>query len=152
MSGTVSTSIDVAADPTTVWRMVADVTRMGEWSDETTACTWTKGATGPTLGATFTGRNRRGWHRWSTRCTVTAAAKGDVFAFLVSSVGLPVATWKYDMVASGTGCTVTETWTDHRPLVVKLAGRAMTGRPHMADDNLVSMRATLAALKVAAEQ
>jgi uncharacterized protein YndB with AHSA1/START domain len=152
MSDTADTSAEIAAAPDAVWQMIADVTRMSEWSDENTGAVWTKGSTGPELGARFKGTNRNGRYRWSTQCVVTTSDPGHRFAFRVSSLGLPVATWDYAVAATGTGCTVTETWTDHRPGVVKIIGRAVTGRPHAAEDNLVSMKATLANLKIAAER
>lgn len=150
MSDTASASTEIAAPPDTVWRMIADVTRMGEWSDESTGV-WTRGATGPGPGARFTGKNRNGRHRWSTQCVVTACDPGHRFAFDVSSVGLAVATWDYVITSNATGCTVTETWTDNRSGLLKVVGRALTGRPHNAEDNLRSMETTLANLKASAE-
>jgi ribosome-associated toxin RatA of RatAB toxin-antitoxin module len=49
-------SIIVACPPDTVYDMVADVTRMGEWSPICRACWWDEGQ-GPRAGAWFTGRN-----------------------------------------------------------------------------------------------
>lgn len=63
MSESVSGSALVEAPPETVWALVADVTRMGEWSPETVRCTWVDGATGPELGAAFKGDNKRGLAR-----------------------------------------------------------------------------------------
>jgi hypothetical protein len=40
-------SIDVAAPPDKIYELVADITRMGEWSPECVRCAWTKGASGP---------------------------------------------------------------------------------------------------------
>lgn len=33
--------------PEKAWSLLADITRMGEWSPETTVAVWRKGATGP---------------------------------------------------------------------------------------------------------
>jgi hypothetical protein len=37
------------------WALIADITRMGDWSPETTSAVWRGGATGPALGARFRG-------------------------------------------------------------------------------------------------
>ena len=60
-------STEIAASPEVVYDLVADITRMGEWSPECYQCTWSKGATGPAVarGAgpwADQGRaDRRGW-------------------------------------------------------------------------------------------
>ena len=72
----VQVSAQVPAPPAQVWGMVAEVTRMGEWSPETTSCRWIRGASGPAVGAKFKGTNKKGFRRWSTTCTVTAADPG----------------------------------------------------------------------------
>ena len=46
----------VACPPDTLYNMVSDVTRMGEWSPICRACWWDEGQ-GPRAGAWFTGRN-----------------------------------------------------------------------------------------------
>ena len=52
----------VAADgrpPAEVWDLVSDVTRIGEFSPETFEARWTRGSTGPEVGATFKGHVKR---------------------------------------------------------------------------------------------
>ena len=75
MSDEVSVSRDIAAPAEKVWAMVADVTRMPEWSPENTGCTWRGGATGPTTGAKFRGSNRVGKRSWKTDAVVTASRR-----------------------------------------------------------------------------
>jgi hypothetical protein len=58
----------VAAPVDVVWRVVADVTRTGEWSHECREVAWLRGATHAQPGARFRGRNRSGWLRWSRTC------------------------------------------------------------------------------------
>jgi hypothetical protein len=101
-----SESIEILAPSEQVWRMVADVTRVGEWSPETVSAEWLGGAQGPAVGARFKGRNKRRGS-WSTTCTVTAATSGREFAF---SVGKGETTWRYDLVPAGDGCRVTESF------------------------------------------
>jgi hypothetical protein len=76
-----SESIMVIAPPETVWDLVADVTRMGEWSPETTAAWWLGEATTARVGVRFKGRNKRQM-RWATTCEVTAADRGSRFSFV----------------------------------------------------------------------
>lgn len=146
-------SIDVAAGPATLYEMVSDVTRMGEWSPENVGCTWMGGAAGPAVGARFKGKNQRGWRRWSTVNEVVEAEPGRAFAFRTSSFGLKVAVWRYRFDgddAAGT-CTVTESWTDERGALITVGGKLATGVGDRASHNREGMQQTLAAVKAAAE-
>jgi len=141
----------VNASPETVWNLVTDVTRMGEWSPEATGATWVKGATGPAVGARFKGTNRNGGKTWSTNGKVVVAAPGRVFAFEVTSGPFAVATWRYSIEAGDNGCIVTETWIDQRNGLVKRLGKMASGVSDRADHNRRSMEETLAALAATAE-
>ena len=57
--------VEVIADAPieSVWRVIADVTRTGEWSHECLHVDWLGGATAAAPGARFRGRNRLGWLR-----------------------------------------------------------------------------------------
>jgi hypothetical protein len=59
-----------------VWRVVADVTRTGEWSHETGQVDWLDGADGPAPGVRFRGRNQVRRLRWSRTCEVLAVEPG----------------------------------------------------------------------------
>jgi uncharacterized protein YndB with AHSA1/START domain len=59
--------------PESVWAVVADVTRVGEWSGECHGCAWEGGASGPVVGARFRGHNRRGRLRWTRLNEIVAA-------------------------------------------------------------------------------
>src|SRR5438270_13263418 len=107
----VSVEEHVQAAPDKLYELVSDVTRMGEWSPETTSCKWLGGATDPAVGARFRGSNRSGWRRWSTTCTVVEADPGRAFAFEVKVGPFPVAKWTYEFAAEGQGSRVTERWT-----------------------------------------
>jgi hypothetical protein len=149
--GEVSVSTEVAADAGTVWRMVSDVTRMGEWSPETTSCRWLGGAAGPRVGARFRGTNRYQFRRWSTTCTVTAADEGRRFAFSVSWGPFPISDWSYAINPAGGACTVTETWLDRRPAWMRAAAVPLMGVVDRGEHNRAGMVATLDAVKAAAE-
>lgn len=117
----VSDSIEIDADPMTIYRELADPSRMGRWSPENLG-TAAPGRGPLTVGDEFVGRNRRGPGRWSTACTVIAAAPGKRFAFRVHRIGVrrpllrgAIATWSYALEPVGAGRSrVTETWQDDR--------------------------------------
>ncbi|HRW36457.1 MAG TPA: SRPBCC family protein, partial [Aquihabitans sp.] len=63
-----SVTVHMDASPADVWALVADVTRIGEFSPETFEAEWLDGATEPAVGARFRGhvkRNGRGPIYWS---------------------------------------------------------------------------------------
>lgn len=65
--------INVNAPAEDIWRVISDVTRIGEWSGECLKCEWAGPTAGPVAGARFKGVNRRGWVRWSTQNEVDVA-------------------------------------------------------------------------------
>jgi hypothetical protein len=89
-----------------VYRVVSDVTRMGEWSPETTKCEWLDGATSPAVGTRFKGSNKRGWITWSTKPAVVVADPGREFAFDVDTD----VRWTYRFAAEGAGTNLTESF------------------------------------------
>jgi uncharacterized protein YndB with AHSA1/START domain len=151
MSADVSVTREIAAPPERVFEMVSELSRMGEWSPENTGGKWLGGASGPTMGAKFKGTNKSGRHRWSTLVTVTRCEPGRAFEFEVSSMGLKVARWGYDIEPNGTGCTVTEHWTDRRGRLLATMGPVVSGSDHSGEFNRAGMQATLERLAAAAE-
>lgn len=147
-----SRSVCVDAPPERVFDLVSDLPGMGRFSPENAGGRWLGGATGPAVGAGFRGQNRRGLHRWSTRVTVTRCEPGRAFAFSVSSVGLPVADWAYDIVPEGDGCRLTETWHDRRGGLITAAGRLVSGVADRSGFTAESIERTLAEVKRAAER
>jgi hypothetical protein len=141
----------VAADANTVYDLISDITRMGEWSPENTGGQWIRGATGPTVGAWFKGTNRNGARKWSTKCQVTAAEPGSYFAFLVRFGPYTPARWGYRIEPTSDGCVVTEEWTDQRPRWLVLVYPWVLGIKDRAGRNRENMAKTLAALKRTAE-
>jgi hypothetical protein len=101
-----SASTEIARTPEEVYDMVADVTRMGEWSPVCTACWWDEGD-GPRVGAVFTGRNELPDRTWETRSEVVVADPGREFAFVVSATGTR---WGYRFTPVPGGTEVTESW------------------------------------------
>lgn len=150
----VEVSTDIAAPPETVWRLVADLNRMGEWSPECTGVSWLgspPGAAGPSVGAVFKGRNRSGIRRWSTKGTIVAADPNRRIAWDIAALGLPGARWGYSIEPTAAGCRVTESWEDKRGAILSFLGPLATGIKDRAAHNEAGMRITLERLKVAAE-
>ena len=103
-------SVWMDAPPERVWDLVSDVTRIGEFSPETFEARWTRGSTGPEVGAYFKGhvkRNGVGPTYW-TPCQVTACEPERVFEFRVGTEGMPVNNWGYRLEPDGDATTVTE--------------------------------------------
>ncbi|MFD3808032.1 SRPBCC family protein [Streptomyces sp. NPDC058611] len=159
----VSDSVLVGADPSTVYRRVSDPTRMGDWSPENLGAT-VPGGSGESayVGMVFEGHNKRGPFRWTTRCTVTAADHDRLFRFRVHAIGLrrprlpgPIATWEYRFEPVAEGTRVTETWTDDRrtwPDAVANAFDRVATRGHtFAEFQQRNIRTTLRNLKAALE-
>jgi ribosome-associated toxin RatA of RatAB toxin-antitoxin module len=53
-----SVQLHMDAPATTIYELVADVTRTPEFSPEIAECVWLDGATGPAVGARFKARNK----------------------------------------------------------------------------------------------
>ena len=151
MAEQISVTKEIAAPAETVWAMVSDLTRMGEWSPENEGSTWSGGATGPRPGATFSGANRNGKKRWKTQGTIMDAAPGRLLTFQITAAGLKVAEWRYEFDTTPTGCRVTETWMDRRGRIAKALGKPVSGVADRAAHNRMTMEQTLERLKVAAE-
>jgi Polyketide cyclase / dehydrase and lipid transport len=140
---------EIAAPAQKVWELVSDLPRMGEWSPENQGGSWKGGATGPAMGAVFSGKNKNGIRRWSTTVKVVDCQPGRAFEIAVSSMGMEVANWRYDIEATPAGCTVTESWDDHRTGLMKFISAPMGD--HSGDHAKVEMAATLANVAKAAE-
>jgi uncharacterized protein YndB with AHSA1/START domain len=105
-------SIDIAASPELVYDLIADVTRMGEWSPECYRCEWLDGAIAAAPGARFRGYNRRGRLRWERTAVVDTADRGCEFSFTTvnDSAGREETRWRYTMEPSSSGTLLTESF------------------------------------------
>ena len=140
---------DIEAPAHEVFALVSQLSRMGEWSPENVGGTWTKGSTGPALGAVFKGNNRNGVRRWSTTVTVTGFDPDKLFEFAVTSGPLEVAHWRYDFEDTPSGCTVTESFEDRRKPWFAFVARVMGD--HSSEHATQEMTRTLDNLAKAAE-
>lgn len=146
-------SCTVQAAPETLYALVSDVRRMGEWSPECRRCEWIDGATGPAVGARFKGSNRRALVRWSTKLRVVTADSGREFAFVTIQGGHDETQWTYRFEPHPEGSTVIETFEMMRdlPWYLRLAEITLMGVTDRKADLESGMRATLARLKTAVE-
>ncbi|MGQ0842854.1 MAG: SRPBCC family protein [Sporichthyaceae bacterium] len=101
-----SESIVVACSPQSLYEMVSDVTRMGEWSPVCRECWWDEGD-GPREGAWFTGRNELDGRIWETRSLVVAADPGREFAYNVLGNWVR---WGFALAPVDGGTELTESW------------------------------------------
>ncbi len=74
-SGRVETT--TAATPEQVWAVVADVTRVGEWSHECKVGEWLDGATAAAPGVRYRGSNQVGRVRWSRTNEIVGVDEGS---------------------------------------------------------------------------
>lgn len=154
-----SDSIVIARQPTDVYGMVSDITRMGEWSPVCKACWWDADSgplsgSAPQPGDGFTGRNETPERTWETHSVVETADAGREFTFNVSGW----TRWGYTFEPADGGTKVTESW---RLLPAGEAGFAERyGDPAETEAQIdkryqaarEGIPATLAAIKVAAER
>jgi hypothetical protein len=121
-----SVTVTMAAPIEKVWDLVADVTRIGEFSPETFEAEWLGDATGPAVGAKFRGhvkRNQKGPVYWSLCvvdvCEPPAGGQAE-FTFTVMAGGKRVNTWGYVLRTVDGGTEVTESFAlaDSLPLRV----------------------------------
>jgi len=105
-------SIDIAAPPEVVFDLIADVTRMGEWSPECYRCEWLDGANAPAEGVRFRGYNRRGRFRWERTAEIDTAERGREFSFTTVNdrTGRHETRWQYTMEPSSAGTVLTESF------------------------------------------
>jgi hypothetical protein len=150
---TISRSVPVAADPATIWSMITDLPRMGDFSPENVGGVWVDGATGPAIGAKFRGTNRNGGKQWWTRVRVVACEPDRLFTFDVRTpFGVRVSRWSYRITRTDDGCVLTEQWYRVGSWVVRrFLGPRVTGRVDRPGYNVESIEYTLAAVKARAE-
>jgi hypothetical protein len=102
----------VAAPPDAVWAVVADVTRVGEWSHECRRVEWVDGASEAKPGAHFRGTNVAGPWTWSRVNEVLIADDPRTFAWrTVPTTFFPDSTeWRIDLEAVDGGTRITQSY------------------------------------------
>ena len=142
-------SVEIAASPEAVYDLVADLTRMGEWSPESTGGAWKDGGTGK-VGDWFEGHNRSGEREWTRDCEVVVADRGREFTFVVGGVEKSYTWWCYEMAPSAAGTTLQEKWwiVNKSPALQEMSEERFQARVAYTKQSIV---ATLAAVKATAE-
>ena len=107
-SGTTSVVVDAPIHD--VWRVVSDVTRVGDWSHECRSAHWLSGAGTAAAGVRFRGRNRAGWARWTRTCEVVVVDEPRDFVWrTLSSPLFPDSTvWRIHLERAGQGTRITQ--------------------------------------------
>ena len=143
-----SVSVHVDATPEDVYDLVADITRMPEWSPETYRAHWLGGATAAAPGVRFRGWNKAGPLRWFTDPVIDVADRGRELAFTTTFFGRGrLTTWRYRMRPSpGGGTELEESWEELSSLLARVlpGARVQQIRRGMAQ--------TLERIKAAAER
>jgi uncharacterized protein YndB with AHSA1/START domain len=99
----ISATVQVDATPEAVWEVLADVSRMSEWSPECRKII-VLGRPKQGLGTRLLGLNRRGLAVWPTTSTVVRFEPARAVAWRTRESG---ATWTYELAPSATGTTLT---------------------------------------------
>jgi hypothetical protein len=145
-------SVTVQASAETLYDLVSDITRTGEWSPVCTSCWWDDEDSAGQVGAWFTGRNELPHRTWETRSQVVAAERGREFAWVV---GGSFVRWGFTLTPADAGTTLTESW-EFLPAGIAMfeekfgdgASVQITDRTQQALDGIPK---TLAAIKRIAE-
>lgn len=141
--------VDAPAD--VIYRLIADLPRMGEWSPECQQVEWTGGTTAPAVGATFVGHNRGGPRRlmrWSRAGRVLAAECGKEFAFVTEEGGRESTVWRYRLEPADGATRVTEAYEVRWiPAWARILDIPTNRHRELSE----AMRITLSRLKTAAE-
>lgn len=106
---TVEVRTQIAAPPDRVWRVVSDIEVMPGASPELQAVEWLDGASGPKLGARFTGRNQnpaRG--EWTTTSQIVEFEPERVFSWAVEDPANPSALWRFRLEPKDDGTELSE--------------------------------------------
>jgi hypothetical protein len=147
-------SIHIQATPADVYALIADVTRMPEFSPEILKCTWLDGATGPAVGARFAAVNKvPNRPSWTNKPVVTVVEPGRAFAIARTEKLGGTVEWRYEFEPDDGGTRLTESYTVTRP--ISRLGWFMIGvlfaRRDRRTDLRTGMQTTLERIRAVAE-
>jgi hypothetical protein len=150
-----SVSLHIAAPAADLYALVADVTRMPEFSPEILECHWLDGATGPAVGARFAARNKvPGRPSWVNKPVVTEIVPDKSFAFARTEKFAGTVEWAYTFEPDVSGTMVTESYRVTKPLSPMgwfIIG-TLFGRKDRRTDLRAGMDQTLERMRAAAER
>lgn len=144
----ISASVEVGAAPETVWAVISDVTRMGEWSPECRKVI-VLGSPKQGVGTKLLGLNRRGRAVWPTTSRVVRYEPGKAVAWRTRESG---ATWTYELAPTDSGTLLTggrrlRRFSAGTKLMAPLIGGAVGHDAELIE----GMRTTLERIKAVAE-
>lgn len=142
-------SIEINSSPESVYDLISDLPRMGEWSPENTGGEWQNGGSGQ-VGDRYIGHNQAGDRSWSVPVMVTVADRGCCFEFVTRPDDGPCVRWTYKLQPNGAGTTVTEVW-DVEQLPELLKDRTQDQLDNRSRAVEAALATTLAAVKATAE-
>jgi uncharacterized protein YndB with AHSA1/START domain len=96
-------SVEIDAPPSTVWDIVSDLRRMGEWSPQCVRMAVVGREVG--LGTRTVNLNRQGWKRWPTTAKVVVFEPEQTLAFRIPANRT---VWSYELEPTATGTLLTE--------------------------------------------
>lgn len=98
--------------PEVVWRIIADVMRVGEWSHECRSAHLVRGAEEPAPGIRFRGWNKSGPFRWTRSCIFTVVEPPRQLAW--RTIGLwgrvDSTEWRFTLQPAGQGTRIIQTY------------------------------------------
>ncbi|MFH9552881.1 SRPBCC family protein [Streptomyces sp. NPDC017435] len=99
----------VDAAPARVYDLISDVSAISRWSPNADKVTFDPEA-GPTVGAWFSGRNRKDGKEWTSRSQIVRADPGAAFAFVVGGAENGIVRWEWTLAPQGRGTVVQQSW------------------------------------------
>ncbi|GAA3353871.1 MULTISPECIES: SRPBCC family protein [Saccharopolyspora] len=140
-------SLRIEAAPEKVWDLLADITRMPEWSPDLWRCSWRGKVREPVAGARFIGFNKTGF---PTPNVIESAERGREFSFRTTAHDT---VWRYLLTPDGDGTVVTEQrdTSKSKKFVVNTLNRLAGGEEKLAASFRGGMEKTLQRLKATAE-
>ena len=146
--------IIVGCSPEDAWSLVADISRIGEFSPECVDATWTRGSAAE-VGNTFDGTNlstavvdgEQLEVEWTRPCTIIDCEPGVSFAYTVGDRydGTPASDWRFAFEPTTDGrCRIVQTFR-HRPHGLSGVRHQADSDPQRADEIIEARSAALRA-------
>jgi Polyketide cyclase / dehydrase and lipid transport len=155
---TAEASVVVIAAPGAVWPLVSDIQLPARFSSEFQGGEWLGGATGPALGARFSGRNyhpaRGEWESESTICEYEPERR---LGWSVGDPERPAARWRFVLEPEATGTRLVQ-WVQLGPgpsgisdLIEAMPDKESRILRRRLAEHRANMEATIAGIKALAE-
>jgi uncharacterized protein YndB with AHSA1/START domain len=108
---TAEVELDIDAPPSRVWELVSDINLPSRFSTEFQGAEWQNEASGPAVGARFTGRNKhRAAGEWETTSIIVTCEPEGALEWAVTDPDNPSASWRFELEPSGVSGTRLKQW------------------------------------------